>query len=122
MTCMVLPCADMPLTVWQGRHHPLLCLQISESLKRFGVQPDTKHLLVCRFDATDTDVSCGAYEQLVCQFCCIAHCINQSHNLAVALQRAAIEAMVQGEAVGVDSLPELRNTAAIAKVRHCPAL
>ena len=45
-----------------------------------------------------------------------------SYVKASVLQRAAIEAMVHGEAVDLDSLPELRDTAAITKVRPCLAV
>ena len=80
MNCLVLPCADC-LSMYGKIVIVLLCLQISESLKRFGVQPDTKHLLVCRFDADDTDVSISVVptSSLLCQICCFAHCQMHSH-------------------------------------------
>lgn len=42
--------------------------QIGESLKRFGVQDDTQHLLVARFDAAPEDVRGGAAR--CCCTCC----------------------------------------------------
>ena len=72
-SCMVLPCTARLSLYGESSSTPVR-LQISESLKRFGVQPDTKHLLVCRFDADDTDVSMSVVHMsgLSCQLRCCA--------------------------------------------------
>ena len=106
-SCAILACTD-----------PFLCHagQIAESFRRYGVSPDTKDLLVCRFDMQPGEV-CLTFTSIDL-FGFMISWPETSSNHGHCLQEEAILQVVQGQLEPLSSLGNLTDMDTLQKASY----